>query len=157
MLGQGELGILVGVDGTLASDEACRYACAEASVHGLPLRLLTPGYPGRSIRTAPRTRHLCGGQNPRWKRRPGREDTRRLLQDALAGWRASYPDVAVTEVLGFERPLRALRTAVDDARMLVVGSHGRGTVWRYALGSVSSALLRAVACPVDVLGPKTAR
>ena len=30
-------------------------------------------------------------------------------------------------------------------------------VWRYALGSVSSALLRVAACSVAVLGPETAR
>lgn len=85
-----------------------------------------------------------------------REGARRVLQHAVVAWREKYPGVQVTEVLSAEHPLRALRTASDDARLLVVGSHGRGMIWRYALGSVSSALLRVAACPVAVLGPDSA-
>jgi nucleotide-binding universal stress UspA family protein len=293
MIGQREHGVLVGVDGTFASDEACRYGCAEAMAQGLPLRLLHAWLPrsvyqdgatnappiwgseasveaaarqvlGRAAQlvssfapTLTHTEHLVRAASPEalveasrharllvvggrergrhdlsWlgsvplhvvprahcpvvvvptdprldgdvvvgldgssltpyvvgfafeqAARTGaglravmafspafaglgpdshqeadrREDTRRVLHHALEGWREKHPEVVVTEVLSTEHPLCALRSASDDARLVVVGSHGRGMVWRYALGSVSSALLRVAACPVAVLGPEAAR
>ncbi len=83
-----------------------------------------------------------------------REDARRALVRVLAPWREKHPDVVVNQVLSTEHPARAVRTAADDAGLLVLGSHGRGVVWRHALGSVSSALLRVATCPVAVLGPE---
>lgn len=82
-----------------------------------------------------------------------RERTRRTLRDELEPFRARNPAVPVGMAIRSEHPFQALRLAADDARLLVVGSHGRGFVQRHALGSVSAALLRVSTCPVAVIGP----
>jgi hypothetical protein len=40
MLAPHQHGVLVGVDGTLASDAACRYGCAQAAQRHLPITVL---------------------------------------------------------------------------------------------------------------------
>lgn len=138
--------IVVGLDGSFLTPYVADFAFEQAARTGAGLRAVMAFSPA------------FGGLTPdSHQEADRREDTRRVLQHALVGWREKYPDVDVTEVLSSEHPLRALRTASDDARLLVVGSHGRGMIWRYALGSVSSALLRVSACPVAVLGPDSAR
>ncbi len=83
--------------------------------------------------------------------------TRRRLSDGLAPLRTRHPTVPVDTVVSSDHPFRTLRLAADDARLLVVGSHGRGFVQRHTLGSVSAALLRVSTCPVAVLGPDVRR
>ena len=39
----------------------------------------------------------------------------------------------------------------EGVEMIVVGSHGRGTVGRLLLGSVSEKVVRSAACPVLVV------
>ena len=81
------------------------------------------------------------------------ERKRRTLSDQLGPCRTRYPAVSVDMVVSSDHPFQALHQAADDARLLVVGSHGRGFVQRHALGSVSAALLRVSTCPVAVIGP----
>jgi nucleotide-binding universal stress UspA family protein len=52
-----------------------------------------------------------------------------------------------------------VETVLDEARkhgarMIVVGSHGRGTIGRALLGSVSEGLARAAHCPVLIVPPE---
>ena len=42
------------------------------------------------------------------------------------------------------------------ADLIVVGTHGRGGISKFALGSVAEELLRIAACPVMTIGPRTA-
>ena len=83
------------------------------------------------------------------------ETLRSQLSESLAGWSDKYPDVPVTSLVSLEHPLQALRAATSDARLLVVGSHGRGALLRFALGSVSAAMLRTAPCAVAVVRPGT--
>lgn len=138
--------VVVGLDGSFLTPYVTDFAFDQAARTGAGLRAVMAFSPA------------FGGLGPdSHQEADRREDARRVLRHALVGWREKYPDVKVTELLSAEHPLRALRTAADDARLLVVGSHGRGMIWRYALGSVSSASLRVAACPVAVLGPDSAR
>ena len=138
--------IVVGLDDSFLTPHVAAFAFEHAARSGAGLRAVM------AFSAA------FGGFGPDSHREADRrEDSRRKLNHVLEGWRQKYPDVAVTEVLSTEHPMRALRTASDDARLLVVGSHGRGMLWRYALGSVSSALLRVVACPIAVVGPNSVR
>ena len=79
------------------------------------------------------------------------ERARAELSEALVGWGEKHPGVRVTDLVSTEHPVRALRCAASDASLLVLGSHGRGPVARYALGSISATLLRVAPCAVAVV------
>ncbi len=64
-------------------------------------------------------------------------------------------DVEVRRASG--DPVEALLLAAADARLLVVGSHGKGMVRRAFGGSVSHDVVDRAPCPVAVLPPETAR
>ncbi len=85
------------------------------------------------------------------------ERMRRTLNDELEPLRTRHPTVSIDMVVSADHPFRALRQSAEDARLLVLGSHGRGFVQRHALGSVSAALLRVSTCPVAVIGPDVTR
>jgi nucleotide-binding universal stress UspA family protein len=58
--------------------------------------------------------------------------------------------VTVRELVGRNRPAQALIEAARGARLIVVGSRGRGGFTGLALGSVSQAVLHHASCPVLV-------
>ncbi|MCZ4558745.1 universal stress protein [Rhodococcus maanshanensis] len=139
--------VLVGVDGSVASLNAVRWAAEDAALHQLPLHLInvlaadTAGGPSLGY----------GG--------PGlakvRADSQAILDRAvpLAVKTAStiHAIEVTTEIAdGQVRPILLGRT--EDASMVVVGKHGLGTFHMGLLGSVSSALARHSRCPVAVVG-----
>ncbi|WP_439381069.1 universal stress protein [Amycolatopsis lexingtonensis] len=74
------------------------------------------------------------------------------LEARVASWIAKYPDIeVVTKVVADRVPARALRHAALDARLIVVGTRGRGPVAGGVLGSTGNALLAHAACPVAVV------
>lgn len=79
------------------------------------------------------------------------ERGRRYLAEALSGCCEQYPDVAVSQLVALGAPLSMPTAAAQCAGLLVVGSHGRGTLRALALGSESSSLLRGAPCPVAVV------
>jgi nucleotide-binding universal stress UspA family protein len=79
------------------------------------------------------------------------ERGRRHLAEALSGWCERYPDVTVSHLVTLGAPLPAITEAAQNAGLLVVGTHGRGTLRALALGSVSSSLLRTAPCPIAVV------
>jgi nucleotide-binding universal stress UspA family protein len=80
-----------------------------------------------------------------------RDEEARLLAEAVAGCREEYPDVAVQEELVRAPTRAALIDRSVEARMLVVGTRGRGGIRGLLLGSVSQAMLHHAACPVLVV------
>ncbi|SDM42856.1 universal stress protein [Allokutzneria albata] len=74
-----------------------------------------------------------------------------LLAERLAGWQEKYPDVVVRRVVTKESATRALMREAAAARLLVVGSRGRGGLCGMLLGSTSQALLHHAPCPVAVV------
>ena len=52
-----------------------------------------------------------------------------------------------------DRPADALITLSEDARLVVVGSRGRGGLVGAVLGSVGRAVLHRAHCPVAVVRP----
>ncbi len=77
----------------------------------------------------------------------------RIDEYVLRDWRERYPDVAVDVDVVDDRPATALLDRAEHARLLVVGSRGRGPVRRTLLGSVSHAAVYHAACPVAVVPP----
>ncbi|MGY0236620.1 universal stress protein [Longispora urticae] len=72
----------------------------------------------------------------------------------LARWRSRYPDVAVETVSSRDKDVAAaLVAASEDARMVVVGSRGRGGLRSLLLGSVGYALAHHAHCPVVIAHP----
>lgn len=73
-----------------------------------------------------------------------------LLQD----FRSLYPGVDVTVRIVREEPARALIDCTPDADLLVVVRRGLGFPSAARLGRPVRALLRAAACPVEVVAPR---
>jgi nucleotide-binding universal stress UspA family protein len=132
--------VVVGVDGSGEATAAVGFAMAEAQRHGCPLVAVLAwdelwiGAPELSdpVPTEP-TLH---------------ESAVRMVSETLAGWSAQYPDVKVTRVVERGRPAPVLLREAVDARLVVVGSRGRGGFGGLLLGSTSQTLLHR--SPVDV-------
>ncbi|WP_054812629.1 universal stress protein [Nocardia arizonensis] len=73
-----------------------------------------------------------------------------LLARTIAGYAEKYPDVEVRRVVDEDRPAARILATAEHARMIVVGSHGRGGFAGMTLGSVGNAVLHAAECPVVI-------
>ena len=130
--------ILVGIDGSRASESAIAIAFDEASWRGVELIALhawsdTAMYEFRV---------------PEWSQ--VRSAAEELLAERLAGWEERYPDVNVCRVVECDQPARQLLEQSKSAQLVVVGSHGRGGFTGMLLGSVSTAVVHAARTPVIV-------
>jgi nucleotide-binding universal stress UspA family protein len=88
--------------------------------------------------------------------RRGHHGVEAALHDALAPWRARYPDVPVDLRLYARQPAESLLYAAETARLVVLGNRRRGRTARAMLGSTSRALVRHSPCPVIVVNPDAA-
>ncbi|MCE5289800.1 MAG: universal stress protein [Nocardiaceae bacterium] len=127
--------VVVGVDGSPLSKIAVEHAFEMASRYRTDLRAVHAWDPGVLIPD-----ELDVGSPA--------EDA--VLAECLAGWSEKYPDVEVTKVVVAAPPEEALQRQALDARLVVVGSHGRGRASSLLLGSTSRYLLSHSPCPVLV-------
>jgi nucleotide-binding universal stress UspA family protein len=137
--------VVLGVDGTEASEAATAFAFEAAAARRVPLIAV---HTWSDTVFDPQVGALVD-------RAAVAADQRALLAERLAGWRRKYPEVAVTElVVQGVRAAHALVEQSERAQLLVVGSRGRRTVTGLVLGSVSHAVLHRSHCPVAVVGPE---
>jgi nucleotide-binding universal stress UspA family protein len=130
--------VVVGVDGSPASERAVAIGFEEASLRGVDLVAVHawsdsgmfefPGADWSELRTSAEV----------------------TLSERLAGWGERYPDVLVRRVVVADRPAHQLLEQAQSAQLLVVGSHGRGGFAGMVLGSVSTAVIHGARMPVIV-------
>jgi nucleotide-binding universal stress UspA family protein len=135
----GEAPVLVGIDGSTASEAAAALAFDEASRRGVPLLALQAW---SDVGVFPML-----GMDWRTYRDKGAE----LLGERLAGWQECYPDVQVQRRLVCDVPDRWLIDESKNAQLVVLGSGGRGGYAGMHLGSVTSAVVRSARVPVIVV------
>lgn len=126
-------GVVVGVDGSEASERAIAFAAAEADRTGEGLTAVMTWSP------VPVPFEL--DEYPQDYIDRMQDITTEDLAISLAGLRQDYPDLAVTTIVESGYPAQVLTRTAHSARLLVVGSHGRGAVARFLLGSTSHAVL----------------
>ncbi|MCH9710063.1 MAG: universal stress protein [Actinomycetia bacterium] len=129
--------VVVGIDGSPASEQATAIAFDEASRRGVDL-------------VAVHTWSDAGYELPGvgWSETQTEEDM--LLAERLAGWQERYPDVTVRRVVHRDQPGRALLEEAEQGQLLVVGSHGRGGFAGMLLGSVGTQVVHSARQPVIV-------
>ncbi len=131
--------VLLGIEGSTASEAATALAFEEASRRGVELVALH----ARSdveIVTDDWPEHENQGCE--------------LLTDRLAGWQQRYPDVQVHRRVVRDNPARWLRHESEHSQLVVMGSHGRGGFTGMLLGSVSSTVAQSAKVPVIVVRPR---
>jgi nucleotide-binding universal stress UspA family protein len=131
--------VLLGVDGSSASEAATALAFDEASRRGVRLRAL---HVWSDVGVFP-----VLGMDWRDREREGQE----ILAERLAGWQEQYPDVHVERLLFCDKPSHWLLEESERAQLVVVGSRGRGGFPGMLLGSVSSAVAQSARVPVIVV------
>lgn len=139
-------GIVVGIDGSPESTAAVRWAAREAVMRGEPITLMHVVQPV-VVSWPVSTGELLVTE---WQD----ENARTVVDQALvvtdAAMNQSEPQDVRTEVL-HAHPVDALVDSSKDARMIVVGSHGRGALGRLLMGSVSRGVIENAHCPVAVI------
>jgi nucleotide-binding universal stress UspA family protein len=133
--------VVVGIDGSPASEPAVAFAFEAAAIRRVPLlavhawwdQLIDPvTLPSVDWEAVAQSEQLA-------------------LAERLAGWQEKYPDVEVDRLVVRHRPAGVLVEQSKRAQLVVVGSRGRGEVSSLVLGSVSHAVLHRADCPVAVV------
>lgn len=134
----GEEPILVGVDGSSASELATAIAFDAASRRSVELVALhawtdadVSEWPGIDW---PATESMA----------------EEVLAERLAGWQERYPEVRVERAVVRDKPARQLVQRSEGAQLLVVGSRGRGGFTGMLVGSVGETVAQLARTPVVV-------
>lgn len=139
----GRNGVVVGVDGSPISDRALAFAVAEADRLGESL-IAVNAWPNPVVYGYDLAFPVEYVED---LTEIGNETLTRSL-DAVMG---QHPDVRVRRVVAEGDPITVLAEEAETASLLVVGSHGRGAVARFLLGSVSHGLLARLASPTVIV------
>lgn len=139
--------VVVGTDGSASSADAIRFAVRYADAVGAPLRV---------VGAVPEASAVLAGENliPAQYLAEAREEATAFVYEALGGIREDYPDLEVAVTISHRPPGAALAEAAETARLLVVGTRGRGGFVGMLLGSVSRSVLFSAHCPVAIVRPE---
>jgi nucleotide-binding universal stress UspA family protein len=149
--------VVVGVDGSDASDDAVRWAADEADRHRVPLVVVHSwDYPYVLTTLEPTLEAAAQDQLP--GRALAQIQACELMQIDAANVLEAGAELArelcgsnVETMLVEGSPASALLSTVRDGDLLVIGSRGRGAVTAGLFGSTANAVLDAAAIPVVVV------
>lgn len=139
----GRSGVVVGVDGSSVSEAAISFAAAEADRLGEPLIAVAVWTP----LAVPRTSIVY----PDEYLRSMQALTEEALALSLAGIRQDYPDLELQRHAVRGYPSEVISEYASKASLAVVGSHGRGRIARFLLGSISHEVLTRLATATAVV------
>ena len=140
--------IVVGHDGSKGAQLALEMAVELAGQLALPV-VVSRAW---SIVTAPKPAQWTSGYVP-----PFEEFAAAVKEEMVRDARPvaeKFPGVEISYSPVHAPPLKSLVAISQDARMLVVGTRGRGGLKGMLLGSVSEQCVRHAACPVLVVRPR---
>lgn len=132
--------IVVGCDGSSASDAAARWAAGTAQLLGCGIRMVHV-MPWPILRSTGGTAVLVG-RDVLWGA------AERLLDKSCRDVRAEYPGVAIEAEVSVGDPVPILLREAAAGSLLVLGSRGLGEVRELAEGSVAAHLATHASCPV---------
>lgn len=146
---QPHTGVTVGLDGRTPAPELLEFAFEQASLRGLPVRVVHAvpdhpvGLPAVATDVAPSSEEM--------------EDHRRLTAELTSGWRETYPDVEVETRVGHGQAADVVVELAGSSDLLVVGAHQRhgGRLSGHST-SVSTAVVEHAHGPVAVIPAPTA-
>ena len=136
--------IVVGVDGSVESGMALRFACDRAQ-HTGDVVVAVPGYRSRSIRwlslddaaSEPVVRRMAAAEQ--------------FVAAQIAGLGGEFPGVEIATETASARAGELLVACSASASLVVVGSRGRDPFAELLLGSTSQHVLQHAECPVAVI------
>ncbi|MCX2953697.1 universal stress protein [Lentzea sp. NEAU-D7] len=135
--------VVVGVDGSPASEEALRWAVNEARLRGCRVEAVSAWHMDYGMAIGSMSAEIALQLSP--------ENRRAAQQAVLDGAVEEFTGVEISRVLVEGDPRTALTTASRDAQLLVVGSRGHGPIVEAIIGSVSSYCVHHATCPVVVV------
>jgi nucleotide-binding universal stress UspA family protein len=133
--------IVVGVDTSMESKEALRWAARQAEFVGGSLRVILAWHPPSGLLDATTSIDL---HHERFEKR---------LDSLVAEVLGDPPSVEVTTMVVEDRPAPALIEAGRGADLLVVGSRGQDAFPGMLLGPVSQQCVMHAPCSVAVIRP----
>jgi nucleotide-binding universal stress UspA family protein len=137
--------IVVGVDGSVESVAALRWACREASLHAAEVHAVL------ALESA--CHRLASYAAPAPKRPSGSWGAARdVLRRSVSEVVSLFPRVSVHTEITEGLAARVLLDRARDAGMLVLGRSSRGPHLSGGAGPVVRACLRAARCPVVIIG-----
>ncbi|MGW2204724.1 universal stress protein [Streptomyces sp. NPDC001774] len=134
--------VTVGVDGSEGSVAALDWAADEAALRGDGLRL---------VYATLWQQHQLGAMKVSHEDRAGEGEGVIAVTEQRA--RARRPDLALSAEEIEDAPTQMLLAAASEAQMLVVGSHGLGSVRGFVVGSVGQEVVAEAKSPVVLVRP----
>jgi nucleotide-binding universal stress UspA family protein len=133
--------IVVGVDGSDASERALRWAAAEAHARdGAVQAIIAWHWDGSGT-------FFTTATSPAEER----DRAQQILDETVAKVTGEFPDAVLAGRVIEAAPAKALAHAAASADVLVLGSHGHNRLHHAVLGSVSEECVRLATCPVVVI------
>ncbi len=140
--------VLLAIDGSAPSDAAVSEVCRRPWPPGTEVRIITVENPWKEELLRGDFSSMYDEINVRL-----RAEAWQRLNVAAATIRRNIPGMIVTPVFREGQPKDKILDEAEDwgADLIVVGSHGYGTLKRLLLGSVSLAVATAAHCSVEIV------